>query len=630
MQAQQTLTKTANGLEIAPDLYLPIETITSRNAFFGISGSGKTYTSLVLAEEMQKIDSQFVIIDPLGVAWGLRVPINPAPKQTAIRNEVYIFGGEHQDLPLDPAQGAVVADLVVARKISVILDLSQFDDDEARALFVADFARQMLYINRSPIHIFVDEADLFAPQQTDTKGEFACRKAMDNLVRRGRVKGIGVSLISQRPAVVAKNLLTQITLLIVHQLTGRSDLDAVKGWIRDHGTDEQLRSALESLPKLKAGQAIVWKPGGDMPIYEQTQIRRRRTFDSSATPEFGIAPVTPERLQPLDLEALREELGRAIEQAEETDPEALRRLVAEQKKQLADRPKAEPVEKIVYRERIVEKPVLTGEALIMVQALRELAAGLSKDMPPFLSLLGGLVRDYSGDGPGPVPTASETLAERAYIAQVEIAAPELPAPTVEVKGEPVPVPVPEPIGNPDTGLTDSSPSPTVPTVPKYTELKLGAQRILAVLGAHPDLKLTEAQVGTRAKLTMDGGGARTAVRQLKDYGLISRDLGVMGITSHGMTVLGNNAPKAPESAEELVAMWREAIGRRPTEVLEILIDQRRKTGAGLSAAELAATLGLDPEGGSFRGYLRMLVSQKLADKRGNQFVAADGFFAFGR
>ncbi len=64
----------------------------------------------------------------------------------------------------------------------------------------------------------VDEADSVAPQ-APIRGDSSMLAAMDRTVRRGRARGLGVTPITQRPAVLGKNILTQIEILITPRLT---------------------------------------------------------------------------------------------------------------------------------------------------------------------------------------------------------------------------------------------------------------------------------------------------------------------------------------------------------------------------------------------------------------------------
>ena len=60
------------GLRISKDLLLPQEAVTQTFAILAKRGAGKTYTASVMAEELIAAKLPTVIIDPIGVWWGLR------------------------------------------------------------------------------------------------------------------------------------------------------------------------------------------------------------------------------------------------------------------------------------------------------------------------------------------------------------------------------------------------------------------------------------------------------------------------------------------------------------------------------------------------------------------------------
>jgi uncharacterized protein len=91
-----------------------------------------------------------------------------------------------------------------------------------------------------------------------------------------------------------------------------------------------------SLASLDIGEAWVWEPGAEPPLFQRVRIRQRRTFNSSATPKHGEERVEPKRLAAVDLAALQTRMAATIEKAKADDPRELRRQIAELKKQAAD------------------------------------------------------------------------------------------------------------------------------------------------------------------------------------------------------------------------------------------------------------------------------------------------------
>ena len=183
-------------LEISADLALPVDAVTEAFAIVGQRGAGKTVMAKVLAEEMAEALQPVCVLDPLGVWWGLRSSADgKGPGKPYV-----ILGGDHADVPLEPRGGEVVADFVVDEPAWTIVDLSHFRKAEMRR-FATAFLSRVYHRNRHPLHLIVDEADLFAPQQKQ-KEETELLGAMEDIVRRGRARGLGITMVSQRPAVL--------------------------------------------------------------------------------------------------------------------------------------------------------------------------------------------------------------------------------------------------------------------------------------------------------------------------------------------------------------------------------------------------------------------------------------------
>jgi DNA helicase HerA-like ATPase len=142
---------------------------------------------------------------------------------------IVVLGGEHGDLPLEPSMAAALADLVVDEGPSVVLSLRHLSKTMQRKT-VADFAERLYRRkgetkHRRPMHVVVDEADAFVPQAV--RGDVArTMGAIDDLVRRGRSSGFGVTLITQRAAAINKDVLTQVDLLVAHRTVSPQDRKA--------------------------------------------------------------------------------------------------------------------------------------------------------------------------------------------------------------------------------------------------------------------------------------------------------------------------------------------------------------------------------------------------------------------
>lgn len=340
------------ALHISEELSLPLEFITQTQAILAKRGVGKSYTASVEAEEMLKAGYQVVVIDPTGAWFGLKSSADGKHEGFPIA----VFGGEHGDVPLEESAGEIIASAIVERRFSAILDLSLLRKG-AVCRFMAPFLEALYRLNREAMHLIVDEADAIAPQKPFGE-EARMLGAMEDVVRRGRRKGIGCTLITQRAAVLNKNVLTQCEVLCALRLVHPKDIDAMEEWINVHGDPDKAKQMIASLPSLPVGTAWFWSPGfGD--IFKCVHIRKRETFDSSATPKAGQIAATPKVLAPVDIAKLGQQIQATVQRVKENDPTALKRKIAELERQFATRPAAEP--------KVVEVPIIQSSDLDALQ-----------------------------------------------------------------------------------------------------------------------------------------------------------------------------------------------------------------------------------------------------------------------
>lgn len=126
-------------LKLADNLKLPRDAVTQTFAIFGKRGSGKTNGATVLVEELLKADQPVVVLDPVDAWWGLKASFDGKGPGFSM----YVFGGPHGDLPLEPGAGALIADVAAQQRIPLVLSMKQWTGGE-RARFVTDFAKRLL------------------------------------------------------------------------------------------------------------------------------------------------------------------------------------------------------------------------------------------------------------------------------------------------------------------------------------------------------------------------------------------------------------------------------------------------------------------------------------------------------
>lgn len=315
-------------LNISTTLSLPPDVVTQREAILAVSGAGKSNAARAMAEEFFAHKLPFVAVDPKGDWWGLRAGRDGSSKGGL---DVVIFGGAHGDVPLERNGGAFVADLVTKERLSCIVDLKGFESKAARKHFLWEFAQRLYQKNQDPLKLFLDEADDYLPQKP-MKDELRLLSAFEDIVRRGRSLGLGVTLITQRSAVVSKNVLTQCETLYVLRTTGPQDVAAVEAWMKYHGADAKM---LATLAKLDDGEAWVWSPHY-LKKMERFRFRLSYTFDSGATPRNNRSGSKrkPATLSDVDVAAITAKMSETIERAAAEDPRRLQERIRELEKAL--------------------------------------------------------------------------------------------------------------------------------------------------------------------------------------------------------------------------------------------------------------------------------------------------------
>jgi hypothetical protein len=201
-------------------------------------------------------------VDPLGIAWGIRAS---ADGERA-GYPVLILGGRHGDLPLDPASDAIVSQFVLESRQPFILDLSLFEDEDEQRQFVAEFIRGFRLHEEVLCHLIVDEANLFAPQVPQSPMAQRSLTAMNRQTRRYRYKGMGCTLITQRPAELNKSVLGQIDLLLALRVISPQDSKALDDWIKRNAGEAERAQFLATLSGLPTGMAWAWSPPVAVPL----------------------------------------------------------------------------------------------------------------------------------------------------------------------------------------------------------------------------------------------------------------------------------------------------------------------------------------------------------------------------
>ncbi|MBZ0211201.1 MAG: DUF87 domain-containing protein, partial [Hyphomicrobium sp.] len=305
---------------------IPDAALDQHMAIMAMTGGGKSFTTRVIVERLLDADRRVCILDYTGVWYGLRSTADG--KKAAY--PIVIFGGEHADVPLNEAAGPTLAKIVAEGNRPCTIDLDGMTVG-AQQRFATAFFEELYRLNSKPLHLVIEEADEFAPQH-GAPGTERMMSAVARIFQRGRRKGFRAIAITQRPANLHKRVLTQCNSMIALRLVAPQDRKALGEWIKGHGDADEGQAVIDSLPKLKVGEGYVWAP--EQGVLKRVQFPLIKTFDSMRAPVDGEAN-EPATWADIDLDAIRDEMATAIDEAAANDPKKLKAEIKRLQTELA-------------------------------------------------------------------------------------------------------------------------------------------------------------------------------------------------------------------------------------------------------------------------------------------------------
>lgn len=315
-----------------------IEVLTGRGFITGKSGAGKSNTASVILERLLEKNLPCVILDADGEYYGLKEAYEL----------LHVGADDECDLQVGPEHADELARLALEENVPIIIDVSGYLDREVATELVRDVAHHLFIKEKKlkkPFLLVVEEVHEYIPERggLDEAGQMLIK-----IGKRGRKHGLGLLGISQRPADVKKDFITQANWLVWHRLTWDNDTRVASRVI---GSDPA-----DILPDLADGEAIVQTDWGNEER-RRIQFHRKDTFDAGATP--GLDDVDRPELKSVD-DAL---LGTL---AEKTSPEESRDRVAELEQTIEEK-----------EARIEELEAELAQARAVSDAAEQLAAAVA-------------------------------------------------------------------------------------------------------------------------------------------------------------------------------------------------------------------------------------------------------------
>ncbi|MFD1600959.1 helicase HerA domain-containing protein [Halobellus rarus] len=247
------------------EVELPVvDILTGRGFVTGKSGSGKSNTASVLIENLLSNNFPVLVVDTDGEYYGLKEQF-----------ELLHAGADDEcDIVVSPEHAEKLAHLALEQNVPIILDVSGYlEEDEAQEL-LTEVAKKLFAKEKKlkkPFLMFVEECHEYIPEGG---GMTEAGKMLIKIGKRGRKHGLGIVGISQRPANVKKDFITQCDWLVWHRLTWNNDTKVVGRILGSEYAD-----AIEDMGD---GEAFVMTDWDES--IRRVQFHRKQTFDAGATP----------------------------------------------------------------------------------------------------------------------------------------------------------------------------------------------------------------------------------------------------------------------------------------------------------------------------------------------------------
>jgi hypothetical protein len=226
--------------------------------------------------------ARVVIVDPLGVWWGLRLRGGRqaiAVQRSDLRRRAW-------RLALNEQAGALIGETVATMAESCIVDLSGLGTKAAERRFMLAFLEALYrHVSGEPVHLVFDEADMWAPQRLLDNRRWPEAAGHDGDDRSPR-SGQGLHPVADHSAAgrAQQGRAQPGDGLIAFKLTASQDRDAIGAWIEGQADRRRARRSWPRCRRCSAGRA--WS-GSGRGILETVAIPAKATFDSSRTPKRG-------------------------------------------------------------------------------------------------------------------------------------------------------------------------------------------------------------------------------------------------------------------------------------------------------------------------------------------------------
>jgi len=124
-----------------------------------------------------------------------------------------------------------------------------------------------------PGMIVVEEAHNFAPEREKT----VATNILRTVASEGRKFGLGLMVITQRPARIDKNVISQCNTQIILKVTNLNDINAIK-----KGIEGVTAEIIEEIKRLSTGTAVVVSPELEVPVIVRIRLRKSKHSEAAS------------------------------------------------------------------------------------------------------------------------------------------------------------------------------------------------------------------------------------------------------------------------------------------------------------------------------------------------------------
>jgi hypothetical protein len=244
-----------------------VELLTGRGFITGKSGSGKSNTTGVILEQLLEQSFPFLIVDTEGEYYGLK-------EEYEI---LHVGADESCDVRIGKEHTGKIIDLALEKNLPIVLDVSGYLSDENAKDIVGSVVKGLFDKEKKmkkPFLLVIEECHEYIPEQMTLDG---CGQSIIKVAKRGRKRGLGVLGISQRPADVKKDFITQANYKIWHNLDWDTDLNVVRRVI---GKD-----SVDTVKELETGEGLI--DADFLDGLKKAKFKERETFHAGQTPDLS-------------------------------------------------------------------------------------------------------------------------------------------------------------------------------------------------------------------------------------------------------------------------------------------------------------------------------------------------------